>query len=353
MADGLVTNMVDEVSSPLVIDHADRISENAPAPSSDVSELEQHKRDRGYAKPPMPSQAAAPGPPESEAAGPDAATPSIEEPNGPDEKKRQEQFFIDPDTGEKLDRRHRYGRRMQALLKDRFESREQTSRERTEKEFWKRRTEELEAKRSQPEQPKQAEAQGDPEPDPADTTKYPEGQFDKAFMRDMGRWAARQETAQFAQTTRAEQTQQRQQAAEIQQVSTWQGTLPDARKKYADFDEVLAKIPNTPENAPIVRLMMGSPVGNDVVYVLGTQPDTMKIYQQANPEQKMRLLYHIEAQLIQAHRGATPKQPSTTRAPQPTTPVNTSGGAAQGVDWARTDDPDQYARYKAMRGNRR
>lgn len=44
----------------------------------------------------------------------------------------------------------------------------------------------------------------DPRPDPTDTTKYPDGQFDLTFQEELGRWAGRQEFAKAR--TAAEQT---------------------------------------------------------------------------------------------------------------------------------------------------
>jgi hypothetical protein len=344
-------------TSPLVIDHGDtRTVDQGQQPAADgLSELEQHKRARGYVKPDAPAQVEEPPTPQ------EAPTP---EQVKAEEKKAAERWQ-DPDTGDHYDMRHKVARRIKAVLEDRGKERAEKEKERAEKEFWKRRAEELERGPAQPRQdaPPQAAAQpnaNDPEPDPSDTTKYPEGQFDRAFIRDMGRWAARQETGQrFTEAeTRAQQARAHQ--AEVEAVTQWQGTLPEARKRYADFDSVLERIPNTPENAPIVRLMMNSPVGNDVVYAIATQQTgdgvpLMQLYQRApNMDSKLRLLHHIEAQLIQAQRAAaTRAQTSKTNAPAPIDPVHTAGPAAGAIDWSDPNDKDQYQRWKAQRQNRR
>lgn len=332
-------NLIDQ-GSPLVIDHGERISEQTPADDG-LSELAKHKQERGYTK--APESVSEPEPPPLPEA---AAEPKVEE--------KKPEKWSDPDTGDTYDMRHKVARRIKTVLEDR-------GKERARAEAAEKRVNELTAlliergaTPKQAEQAAQTAVDSDPEPDPGDTAKYPEGQFDKGFIKDMGRWAARQETKSFAQTTRTEQQQAAEQAAEREVISRWQETLPQARQRYADFDEVIARIPNTPENAPIVRIMTGSPVGNDVVYVLGTQAAAMDAYNRApNHESRLRLLHHIEAQLIQAHRGqATKTTPATTKAPPPTSPVQ-SGPAAQVVDWSRTDDPDQLSRWKAIRGSRR
>lgn len=325
-----------ETGSPLIIEHTEGRVLETPQPESGVSELEQHKIDRGLVKP----EKREPEPPPM----PEAAK----------EEKKPERWQ-DPDTGDHYDMRHKVARRIKTVLEDR-------GKERARAEAAERRVEELTRtliERGAPpvraEKTAQATVDADPEPDPSDTAKYPEGQFDKAFVRDMGRWAARQETtAQFTKAGEAAQ-QQRQQAAEVAAVTRWQETLPSARQRYPDFDQALGSIPNTPENAPIVRMMMGSPVGNDIVYVLGTNQDARRAYDTApNHESRQRLLYHIEAQLIQAHRAAQKKEqpPATTTAPPPTTPVHTGAGPAGPNDWSK-DDPDQFQRWKSQRGNRR
>lgn len=343
-----------ESASPLVIEHADRISEQAPAPlGGELSELEQHKRARGYVKDEAPAKVEEPPPaPETQ---PDAK---------PEEKKQPERWK-DPDTGDTYDMRHKVARRIKTVLEDRGKEKSRADKAESEAQYWRRRAEEIERDaQAQPKPETKPQAQtastDDPEPDPADLTKYPEGQFDRGFIRDMGRWAARQETKTTFEAQRSQADEARARQAEVEQVTQWQGTLPEARKRYADFDTALERIPNTPDNAPIVRLMMSSPVGNDVVYALATQTTgdgvpLMQLYQRApGMDSKLRLLHHIEAQLIQAHRSATTKtQTSRTSAPPPIDPVNTAAATGAVIDWSRTDDPDQLQRWKSVRQNRR
>lgn len=320
--------------STIVLDHGDtRVIEQVPeTPDDGLSELERYKQTRD-AKPTEPAPINHQEP-----------SPEVEEPKKPERWK-------DPDTGDTYDMRHKVARRIKQVL-------EKHGTEKARADALERRVDELTktlidrgATPAKAEAMATAAVEGDPEPDAADLTKYPEGQFDRAFIKDAAKWAARQETQSFAKTQRDQDASRRQAAVEDQAIGRWQQTLPETRARYADFDQVLAKIPTTPENAPIVNLMMGSPVGNDVVYVLGTQPEAMEAYRRApNHDSRLRLLHHIEAQIISAHRGKTPapKTP-TTSAPPPTEPVHAGAGPSGPIDWSRTDDPDQYARYKATR----
>lgn len=335
-----VTTAVEE--TPLVIEHEDRTVGQGQTQDDGPSELARHKEQRGYTKP----AEKAPEPPPM----PEAAAP--EQPAEPAKKK--DERLTDPDTGDVYDMRHKVARRIKSLLDERGMTREEVKRLRAENEEYRRAVLQGRSPIEQPKPETKAQPQGDPEPDPGDTAKYPEGQFDKKFIGDYSRWAARQETNSRFESARTEAKTQAEQAAEAQQVSAWQQTLPEARKRYTDFDEVLGKFENTPDNAPIVKMMMGSPVGNDVVYVLGTQAHQgrplMEIYKSINAEQRTRMLYHIEAQLLTSLRAsqATKPAPTTTKAPPPTSPVQ-MGPAAGVIDWSRTDDDQQYARYKAMR----
>ena len=300
------------------------------------SELERHKAARGYTKP------AAEAPPAPEPLPEPAGAPLPEAAKEPAKPER----WNDPDTGDTYDMRHKVARRIKKVLEERAKVTERAERAERERDDLLRR---MAAPAQRPTQTAVPEAAGhDPEPDPADTAKYPEGQYDRAFVRDMSKWAARSETRTQFDTVRAEGETRQRQAAETRAVSQWQQTLPETIKKYPDFEDVLGRIPTTPENAPIVRLMMGSPVGNDLVYVLGTQPQAMDAYKRApSADHRLRLLYHLEAQLIAAQRSPSPS--STTRAPLPTSPVHAGAGPTGPIDWSRTDDPEQLARWKAVR----
>lgn len=331
---------VEESPNPIVIDHGgDRISEAPPAQVDD-SEFQRHKESRGYVKPDQKTDPEPPPLPEAAAEPTETVAP---------EKKKDERWN-DPDTGDTYDMRHKVARRIKTVLGERAAEKQRA-------EAAERRVEELTRallERTAPPPAKtEPAADTDPEPNPEDTTKYPEGQYDRAFIRDTGAWAARQENQKFVRTARTEAQRESVHAAEVAELSSWQQTLPEARKRYADFDQVLERIPNTSENAPIVRLMTKSPVGNDLVYVLGTQPKAMEAYRRApNAESRQRLLYHLEAQLIQRAKASTTRQPATTRAPLPTSPVHAGAGPAGPIDWSRTDDPDQLARWKEGRKRR-
>lgn len=338
-----------DTGSPLVIEHGEgRVLDQTPAAETgDLSELEQHKRARGYVKPDAPAKVEQPAAP--------AEDPSVAEPPPAEDKKPER--WTDPEDGHTYDMRHRAAKKLRITLDKLGVAKNEITKHRSEADYWKRRAEELERAPRQETTPQQPNpAADDPEPDPADTTKYPEGQFDRAFIRDQARWAARQETNARFSTAQTEAQAARRAEAERAAVDQWnQHALPEARKRYADFDAVLAKFPNTEDNRDLVDVMLGSPVGNDVVHAIGTHQELYDAYHRApNAKSRQRLIYHVEAQLILAQRSAGAKvKESKTNAPPPTEPVHTGGSATGVIDWSKSDDPDQYQRWKSQRGSRR
>lgn len=332
-------------TTPLILEHEesrtiDPISEREPADG--LSELERYRKDRDAGKL-KPSEPPAEG--ETDAAEKVAA-----------EKKAAERWQ-DPDTGDTYDMRHKVARRIKTVLEDRGKLRGEVEALRRERDDLMRTLmaqgmPKADAKEEATQRVNAATA-ADAEPDPGDLTKYPEGQYDRNFIRDQAKYAARQETdARFAQVGQQAQEQQRRQQFE-QTVSKWNQTVPDASKKYADFTQVLEKFPRNEMNAPVADVLLSSPVGNDVVYLLGTNEGAWNAYyQQARTERdRYRVLYHIEAQIMNRDRAVKQKtQQTTSNAPAPTAPVHAGGSAGAGnYDWSRSDDPDQLARWRAQR----
>jgi hypothetical protein len=319
------TNEVEQPGSPLITDHGDRITEQS-APDEGVSELQRHKEARGLVEKPKDA------PPEVQ--------PEVEAKPEPKADR-----WSDPDTGDTYDMRHKVARRVKKLLEERGTFRGEAEKLRAEKEQLLRELAERGQVQAKPEP-----VATDGEPDPGDSAKYPEGQFDRAYLRDLARYEAKQVTREALTDTERRQAYAQHQRAEAETVDRWNTTLPETRKKYPDFDDVLASIPTTPENQPIVRLMLSSPVGNDVVYVMGRNEQAKEAYAMARtPEDRMRVLHHIEAQIIVANRQAAARaKGSETRAPQPTSPVHAGAGPSGPMDWSK-DDPDQLSRWKSVR----
>lgn len=330
-----------EPGTPLVIDHGDtRTVDQEQTVDSGLSELEQYRKDK--------------------AAKTTAATVETTEatPEQKAEKKAAERWQ-DPDTGDTYDMRHKVARRIKTVLEDRGKLRGEVEALRRERDDLMRSMMERGVPKAEAKEEATVQVNASAsEPDANDLTKYPEGQFDKGFIRDMARYEARQ-TFQEGMTQATQQAEAHQRHQQFTQtVERWnKEALPEAKKKYADFEQVLERFPTGDRdprglNGPVSEVLLSSPMGNDVVYVLGTNEQAWNAYyQQARSDKdRYRVLYHIEAQLMARAQAAKLRtQGATTNAPRPTEPVHSGMNATQGYDWSRTDDPDQLARWKAMK----
>lgn len=337
----IATQDVPDTASPLVIDHGDTrtVDEGQQPVAEGLSELEQHRQWKGGKGEPAKAE---PEEPSAQAA-------------KPEEKKAPERW-TDPDTGDVYDMRHRAAKRLRAVLDNHGTTKAELESLRKERDELMRALTQRGEQRQETKPKETQETPNDPEPDPTDTQKYPEGQFDRAFMRDMGRWAARQETGKYSKEAETKAHEERRQAAwESEKNRFHSEVLPEAKKRYGDFESVLKQVADAiPGDRFIPDILSHSPVGCDVIYVLGTNADAMDAYKRAPSEAgRLRVLHHIEAQVIHSQRAASAKtKESKTNAPPPTDPVHTSGPAAGAIDWT-ADDPDQYQRWKAMRRSNR
>jgi hypothetical protein len=327
---------VPDTASPLVIER-DRVSEQHVESVGDgPSELELHKQARAKATE-IPAQPAV------------EQTEQVAEPQAPEEPKKPERWK-DPETGDTYDMRHKVARRIKQVLEKAAKAEERAQKAEAERERFMAAA--LEG-RTRPQEPVKPVVDANAEPDHTDTTKYPEGQYDRAYVRDMALWAADQKANALGQHLRTERVQEQRTAAEDRVIAQWQRTaLPEAQKRYPDFGDKLAMFPNTPEHEPIKEMMFGSPVGNDVIYAVGANPQLFEAYSKApNERSRVRLLAHVEAQIL-ARRTKAPAAPRTTNAPAPIQPVHAGQGPSAPMDWSK-DDPDQYQRWKQARNQRR
>lgn len=295
----------------------------------------QRADDRADREPLTPPAAPSPAPPAVQAASTDATSKPASEPAKPPKN---------ADT------------RVQELLADR--ATERAARERAE-----RRVAELEARTPAPDVKAAASSPApvpDAEPDPTDATKYPDGQFDRRFLKDQARWEAKQE---YAERTAAHEQQQRDAAAQQQQ----QARLEQHQTQSAAFrtrietaqaadPAVLEAIdPQLLRLTPSIALPPGErpTFGHAVADVLLQSDDPIALARHFSdpaevtrlsnltPEAFYREIGRIEARLAIPAAVAAPPTSSKTPAPpptlgrQPTTLVDDAHSAVTDGDFPR------------------
>lgn len=103
----------------------------------------------------------------------------------------------------------------------------------------------------------------DGEPDPSDTTKYPEGQYDRSYLKDQARWEARQEF-------QAQQAQAESFAAQRAIVDSLHDMGARGRAAHPDFDDKLTALQSAGiQLSPMVAdVSLRHPLGHELAYAL-------------------------------------------------------------------------------------
>ena len=137
----------------------------------------------------------------------------------------------------------------------------------------------------------------DPEPNPDDATKYPDGVYDRRFMKDQANWEARQvfRAEQEAAYTRHREYQAQQAAQE--RLRGWAERLDAAKAKYPDdWQQRLASVA-IPEGSPIDVWVMDSPLGAELLLGPLTNPAEVRRISALPVIQQVRELALLEKSL--------------------------------------------------------
>lgn len=191
----------------------------------------------------------------------------------------------------------------------------------------------------------------DPEPDPSDTAKYPDGQFDRKFINDTIDHRVRQQLA-AGDRDRAEAQKVQQQARFRSQVEAeYAGRLAKAKKEIPDFEARVKT--DTPFNMAIFPHFMTLEDAPQILIYLSEHQDDAQRLAALHPSHALGELGRISERLAAAQRGSAPVViPS--KATAPITPLG--GGAHATIDPdSDNESPEQHhARFlKEVRAGRR
>lgn len=182
-------------------------------------------------------------------------------------------------------------------------------------------------------------AKADDEPNPADTAKYPNGEFDRQFIKDQARWEAKQEFQAQETKRQADAHEQRQAALKARADQEWQARLQATKKAIPDFDQRFK--PDTPVHEQMIPFLRTDPEGPRLLLYLSEHPDDAQRIAALHPIAQIREFGKIAATFDAAFRGsASPVIPS--KAPTPITPL---GGGASANTSGESDDESFDAMY--------
>ena len=189
-----------------------------------------------------------------------------------------------------------------------------------------------------------------PQPDEADEDgepKYPLGEFDPAYIRDLTRYTIRAEAeAQKAEAERlaAEEAKNIEKAQLAQEwsekVQASQERYPDYQEKVADLAEVVQDIDPVYGDF-LAETIMTMENGTDVFYHLASNPQIAKEIVNSGPQAALRKLYQIEARFSTFEEEKKEKKLKVSNAPQPPAQLNRGNSPAKDIA-PDTDDLEAF-----------
>lgn len=200
--------------------------------------------------------------------------------------------------------------------------------------------------------PKQA-APKSAEPTPNDqnedgSDKYPLGEFDPAYIRDLTRFELNQARVQDEIKAQEQRQQQEQQAAQTALVQSWNEKVEPAKVQYPDFQEKGQQLIDGFKDLDqgyaqyLTNVLMSMDKGPDVLYYLASNPAEATSIVNSGAQKATLALGRIEAKFVQADAEKAAAKPRISKAPPPP-PVQSRGTAAGHIAVeGDTDDLDAF-----------
>ena len=262
------------------------------------------------------------------------------------------QQVYDPDTGDVLDRRTRAAKRIEALLRERHQLRQQVSEQQGALQ---------QVASQQEEQPSEVSEESKiVEADTPPTLEQFQGQPDPyaAYTAALARWETRYEFQKQAELQSTAERNAHVEARIEQAQAVWDSKLDTARKHFPDFDKaydvLYETLPTDGKQRPLVETLLTSPIGHAIAHYLGTHPKAVgDLYNQPTLKAHLRAIGKLEARIEAVLTSSTARSASNHVAVPPA-PMNPVGAAATPTSYdARTATLAQFRKRHGVRGGRR
>lgn len=180
------------------------------------------------------------------------------------------------------------------------------------------------------------------------TDKYPLGEFDPSFIKDLTRFTIAQEREASEREAKARAEAEARTKEEEALTTEWNAKLGPASERYPDFQRKGAELINAFAGVPqdygefLTKTLMGMEYGPDVFYELATNLEEAKRIVDLGPTKAALALGRIEARFANA---ANPKAaPKVSKAPTPPARLNKGSAQAMPDVPGDTDDLDAFSR---------
>lgn len=219
-----------------------------------------------------------------------------------------------------------------------------------------RRAEEIERRLKEYEESKAPQPEtNDSGPTPDDknedgTDKYPLGEFDPQYIRDLTKHTLAEEQKAVRQEQEAEK--QRQKEEEVKQALSeeWQKKLAPAQERYPDFHEKGENLDAVFESVDpsytqyLATTIMSMDFGPDVLYYLANNTDEAERIISMGPTKATIALGRLESKFAFADEEKQKARPKISKAPTPPERLNKGSAAAVVEVEDSTDDLDAFAK---------
>ena len=209
--------------------------------------------------------------------------------------------------------------------------------------------EEQEAPKATPPQVKSEEPSAE-DLDDTGEPKYPLGEFDPNYLRDLARFTVQRETELAREELRREREEQEVSKAQALLQEDWNAKLTEASEnRYPDLKERAQNLIDVFKDIDqgvgefLAAQIMGMDKGIDVLYHLATNPEEARKIVAAGPEKALLAFGRIEARYDLLAEEKTEKKLRVSAAPPP--PERLNKGTSVSKDVAPdTDDLDAFER---------
>lgn len=213
---------------------------------------------------------------------------------------------------------------------------------------------ELETAKKTPEPAPTASVPEDNEPTPADlnedgTEKYPLGEFDPLYFKDLMRHTLAKETKAREEQMKNEATQREQEATQAALEASWAAKVAPAQERYPDFIEKGRNLIDTFEGIDaaygeyLTATLMDMEHGPDVLYYLANNTDEASKIVNSGPQRATVALGRLEAKFADAAEEKQRARPKVSKAPEPA-PMNKGSSVAVNEVPDDTDDLDAFSK---------
>lgn len=181
------------------------------------------------------------------------------------------------------------------------------------------------------------------------TDKYPLGEFDPGYIRDLTRFTIQQEREAIKAQDERDEAQRQQDAQRAELQSGWNEKLGPAKERYPDFQEKGEQLLDTFSSIDqaygeyLSAVLMSIDHGPDVLYYLANNPDEAAKIVNSGSTRATLALGAINARFAEAEQEKQSARPRVSKAPTPP-PQNKGSAAALPEVPDDTDDLEAFNR---------